>query len=91
MRRYFLLTLALLLIFAVQMVPQGDLFDGDGGTSVAVLSKSHLHTPSWTRAVRLAPPRRLALAAHVETHAAVLAEAVPQTTLANDLVFVLRC
>ena len=91
MRRYLLLTLALLLLFAVQMVPQGDLFDGDGGTSVAVLSKSHLHTPSCTRAVRLAPPRRLLLAAQAERRAAVMPEAVPQTTISNDLVFVLRC
>lgn len=91
MRRYLLLTLALLLLFAVQMVPQGDPFDGDGGASVTILSKSHLHVPSRTRTVRPAPPRRQASPVQAERQTTVLPEGDLETTASTNLVFVLRC
>jgi len=91
MRRYFLLTLALLLIFAVQVVPSVDPFDGDGGTSVAVLSKSHLHTPSGTRAVRLAPPQRQEITAQAENRKTEIPENELRTTISTSLISVLRC
>jgi|HubBroStandDraft_6_1064221.scaffolds.fasta_scaffold923499_2 hypothetical protein len=91
MRRYILLTLALLLIFAVQMVPQGDLFDGDGSVSVAVLSKTHLHTPSCTRAVRLVRPQRLEMTTQSESRSSALPECESRMPLSTKLISVLRC
>ena len=91
MRRYFLLTLALLLIFAVQMIPQGDFSDGDGGASVTVLAKIHGHTPSCTRTVRLVSPQRLPMTVQAESRNAVLPEREPRVAVVTSLTSVLRC
>ena len=91
MRRYFLLILALLLIFAVQIVPQGDFSDGDGGMSVTVLSKTHGHTPSCTRTVRLASPQRLQMTLQAESRNTVLPERESRATVSPNLTSVLRC
>ena len=91
MRRYILLTLALLLVFAVQVVPQGDFFDGDVGVSAAIQSKTHWHTPSCTRMVRVAPPQRMQVAAQPESRNTVLAEGDFRATISANMVIVLRC
>ena len=61
MRRYLILTFALLLIVVIQVVPQMDLSDGDGGFTYAIVTRPHFHTPNSSQSMR-ALPLKLSLA-----------------------------
>lgn len=60
MRRYLILTFTLLLVVVIQVVPQVDLTDGDGGFSYAILCKPHFHPPCSAKTAGLPSALRLA-------------------------------
>lgn len=91
MRRYFILTFALLLVVVVQVMPQTDILDGDGGFSYAILTKAHLHPVSSSRVSPLPQPNTLGTKAEAPRVAAMSGdEALPETT-PPKLARVLRC
>ncbi len=53
MKRFLVLAFALLFLAAIQVVPQTDLMDADGGFSYAILSKNYSHPPSSTSPANL--------------------------------------
>lgn len=55
MRRYLILTFALLLIVVIQVVPQMDLSDGDGGFTYAIVTRPHVHALNSTQSTRALP------------------------------------
>lgn len=55
MRRYLILTFALLLIVVIQVVPQMDLSDGDGGFTYAIVTRAHVHALNSTQSMRALP------------------------------------
>jgi hypothetical protein len=73
------------------VVPLTDFADGDGGISVAVLSKTHLHPPSCTRGVRLSAPQRLTISHQSGSRRNAVREVQTEAVTSSNLIFVLRC
>jgi hypothetical protein len=68
-----------------------DFADGDAGTSVAVLSKTHFHPPSCTRGIRLSAPQRSMVSDQSESRRSAVRETPAAAVTSSKLIFVLRC
>ncbi len=91
MRRYLILTFALVLIVVVQVVPQADLMDGDGGFSYAIVSRIHFHPSSSTNKVILSATQCLAALGQPENSRFSIRVARTEYALPANPASVLRC